>query len=173
MNSTSIAFLGLGNMGGGMAARLAGAGFPIAVWNRNPRVADRFRDLGATVATSPAEAANGADVVISMVADDAAARAVWLGESGALASMQPGTVLIECSTISPSWVDELSLAATRRRCVVLDAPVTGSKTQAASGEPSSVVRMWLNIVPPSYCIPCTGKQGTPVGFQGRHGSSLA
>jgi 3-hydroxyisobutyrate dehydrogenase len=134
MVPVSIAFLGVGTMGGGMAARLISAGFPVTVWNRSRDRADGLRDLGAVVAASPREAAADADVVISMVADDHAARAVWLGESGALASMREGGVAIECSTISPAWIDELHRSALTRRCAVLDAPVTGSRTQAASGE---------------------------------------
>jgi len=130
----NIAFFGLGTMGGGMAARLAGAGFRVAVWNRSVDRASRFRELGAAVAASPREAAAGADVAISMVADDPASRSVWLGDAGALAALPSGAVVIECSTVSPAWIDELSTAATVRGCAVLDAPVTGSKVQAASGE---------------------------------------
>src|SRR5262245_42429276 len=100
-----VAFFGLGTMGGGMAARLAGAGFRVAVWNRNAVKAARFRELGATVAASPAEAAAGADVAISMVADDAASRSVWLGDSGALAALESGAVVIDCSTVSPAWIE--------------------------------------------------------------------
>jgi 3-hydroxyisobutyrate dehydrogenase len=131
---TSLAFLGLGTMGGGMAARLVGAGFPVTVWNRTAERANRLRELGATVAASPRDAAAGADVVISMVADDEAARSVWLGEVGAAAAVRHGGVLIECSTISPGWVEELERAAVARGCAVIDAPVTGSRVQAASGE---------------------------------------
>ncbi len=131
---TSLAFLGLGTMGGGMAARLVGAGFPVTVWNRNTERTERLRDLGAAVAESPRNAAAGADVVVSMVSDDEAARSVWLGETGALAALREGGVLIECSTISPVWIDELEREAVARGCALLDAPVTGSKTQAASGD---------------------------------------
>jgi 3-hydroxyisobutyrate dehydrogenase len=131
---TSLAFLGLGTMGGGMAARLVGAGFPVAVWNRSAERANRLRELGATVAASPRDAAAGADVVISMVADDEAARSVWLGPAGAVAAARHGAVLIECSTISPAWAEELGREAVTRGCSLIDAPVTGSKTQAAAGE---------------------------------------
>jgi 3-hydroxyisobutyrate dehydrogenase len=69
-----------------------------------------------------------------MVADDAASRAVWLGEQGALAGAARGSVLVESSTLSVGWVSELAREATGRGCELLDAPVTGSKTHAASGE---------------------------------------
>lgn len=131
-----IAFLGLGLMGAGMAGRLAAAGFPLAVYNRDASKARAFAARGARVAASPAEAAEGADFVFSMVADDEAARAVWLGEAGALGAAPGGAVLVECSTASVGWVLELESAAKARGVglMVLDAPVTGSRPHAAAGE---------------------------------------
>ena len=131
---TRVAFFGLGTMGGGMAERLIHGGFPVTVWNRDAERTRHFRDLGAAVAPSPREAVENADVAISMVADDAASRTVWLGELGALAGMRAGSVAVESSTISPALVRELADAAAARGSAVIDAPVTGSKAQAASGE---------------------------------------
>jgi 3-hydroxyisobutyrate dehydrogenase len=131
---TSVAFLGVGTMGAGMAARLLGGGFRVTVWNRSAERANRLRDVGAQVAATPAAAAADADAVISMLADDPVSRSVWLGESGALAAMPAGGLVIECGTVSPGWVDELSRAASAKGCAAIDAPVTGSRTQAASGE---------------------------------------
>jgi 3-hydroxyisobutyrate dehydrogenase len=134
MKEKSVAFLGLGLMGSGMAARLLAHGFHVKVYNRDPQKAAPLAKAGAKVANSPREAAQGAGIIISMVADDMAARAVWLGENGALAGAAPGTVLVESSTITVDWVSELAAAAAQKGCELLDAPVTGSKTQAASGE---------------------------------------
>lgn len=131
---TSVAFLGLGVMGGGMAGRLLSAGFPVSVWNRSADRAEPLRVKGARVATSPRDAAAGSDVIISMVADDEAARSVWLGANGALAGAKPGAIVIDSSTVSPLWITDLGAAGLARGCAVLDAPVTGSRTQAASGE---------------------------------------
>ena len=131
---TSVAFLGLGVMGGGMAGRLLAAGFPVSVWNRTADRAEAFRERGAIVAQSPRDAAAGADVIISMVADDEAARSVWLGDGGAIGGAGQGTLLIESSTVSPKWIAELGTEGLACGCEVLDAPVTGSRTQAASGE---------------------------------------
>ncbi len=117
-------------MGSGMACRLAGAGFAVTVYNRTPARAEAAVSAGARLAATPREAAAGADVVISMVADDAASRAVWMGHDGALAGARPETVAIECSTVSLAWTHELAAAAR----LFLDAPVTGSKPQAESGE---------------------------------------
>ena len=134
MSKPRIAFLGLGLMGSGMANRLLSAGFPLAVFNRNPQKAAPFAAAGAKAAASPREAAAGAEVILSMLADDNAARAVWLGENGALAAAAPGTVLLESSTVTVGWIGELAAAAAARGCELLDAPVTGSKTHAAVGE---------------------------------------
>ena len=100
MSQTRVALIGLGLMGSGMARRLLGAGFPLSVCNRNPERAKALAAEGAHVAATPREAAARADVVLSMVADDAASRAVWLGEHGALAGAARGAVLVECSTLT-------------------------------------------------------------------------
>jgi 3-hydroxyisobutyrate dehydrogenase len=134
MQSTKIGFLGLGLMGSGMAARLLAAGYPLTVWNRTRERAGPLAELGATVAESPAGAAEGAEIIFSMLADDAACRATWLGEDGALASTPAGAVLVESSTVTVSWVEELSEVAEARGLTLVDAPVTGSKAQAAAGQ---------------------------------------
>jgi 3-hydroxyisobutyrate dehydrogenase len=134
MSKSPIAFLGLGIMGSGMARRLLGAGFPVTVYNRNHDKAAPLAAAGARVAASPREAAAGAEVVIAMVADDAASRGLWLGEQGALAGAARGTVLVESSTLTVGWVKELAATATAGGFEFLDAPVTGSKLQAAAGE---------------------------------------
>jgi 3-hydroxyisobutyrate dehydrogenase len=134
MNKPHVAFLGLGIMGSGMARRLLASGFPLTVFNRNAEKSKPFATLGAQIARSPREAAAQADVIISMVADDNASRGLWLGENGAFAAAKPGTVCIECSTVTVNLAHELSAAATSRGCEFLDAPVTGSKIHAANGE---------------------------------------
>jgi 3-hydroxyisobutyrate dehydrogenase len=122
-------------MGGGMAGRVLTAGFPLVVYNRNPEKTAPFAKAGAYVARTPGDAAARADVIISMLADDNASRAVWLDkETGALAAAAPGTWLVESSTASVPWIHELAAAAKKHGCELLDAPVTGSKPQAAAGE---------------------------------------
>jgi len=134
MSKPRLALCGLGLMGGGMARRLLATGFPLTVYNRNAEKAAALKAAGAQVAETPAEAAAQAQIVFSMVADDAASRAVWSSKNGALHGSASGTVLVESSTLSVGWVKELATAAAARGCELLDAPVTGSKTQAASGE---------------------------------------
>ncbi len=128
-----IGFLGLGRMGRGMAARLVAAGHQVHAYNRSPGPAGALAAQGATIAGSPADAARGADAVIAMVADDEASRAVWLGPGGALAACPPGTLVIECSTLSRPWVLDLAAAARERGLRYLDCPVTGLPDAAAEG----------------------------------------
>lgn len=128
-----VAFLGLGIMGAGMAARLLSAGFEVTVWNRSADKAEPLRALGGHVAETPAQAAQGARIVIAMLADDTVSRAVWAGSDGALSAMEAGAVAVECSTLTGSWVAELAALATARDLAFLEAPVTGSRDQAAGG----------------------------------------
>ena len=134
MTKPRVAVLGLGIMGVGMAGRLLSAGFPLSVYNRNRGKAATFAAAGAFVAESPREAASRSEVVISMVADDAASRNTWLGDDGALAAAVAGSILIESSTLTVGWVKELAALAATAGCELLDAPVTGTKSHAASGE---------------------------------------
>jgi 3-hydroxyisobutyrate dehydrogenase len=117
-----------------MARQLLAKGFPMTVFNRNAEKSKPFAADGAKVEASPKEAASGADIIISMLADDNASRSLWLGEDGALAGAREGALCIESGTVTLDWIKELSTAATERGCEVIDAPVTGSKTQANSGE---------------------------------------
>jgi 3-hydroxyisobutyrate dehydrogenase len=129
-----VALLGLGAMGAGMAANWLAKGFGLTVWNRTRARTQALADKGARVATTPREAAEGADCVFAMVADDAASRAVWLGDDGALAGAKTGAVVVESSTLTPDWVRELAGRARAKGCAFLDAPVGGSRQAAASGE---------------------------------------
>src|SRR4029077_18651759 len=134
MSKPSVAILGLGIMGSGMASRLLSANFPLAVYNRNREKCAPFASAGAFIADSPREAASRSRVTLSMVADDAASRDVWLGKEGALNGAPEGSVLVESSTLSGDWIQELAGKAVERGCQFLDAPVTGTKPHAASGE---------------------------------------
>ncbi len=129
-----IAVLGLGRMGRGMAGRLLEAGHDLVVYNRTPERAAELVAAGAGWAGTPREAAEEAEAVVAMVADDHASRAVWLGPDGALAAATaPGAFAIECSTVSHGWVLELADAATARGLRYLDCPVTGLPDAAAAG----------------------------------------
>jgi 3-hydroxyisobutyrate dehydrogenase-like beta-hydroxyacid dehydrogenase len=130
---TKVAFLGLGKMGSGMAACLVDAGHDVSVWNRSPDRVEPLAAKGATGCATPAEAADGADAIFSMVADDAASERVWLADDGALSTAPAGALAIECSTISHDHVGRLSKAAAGRGCAYIDCPVNGPPSAAAAG----------------------------------------
>ncbi len=129
-----VAFIGLGRMGHGMAGRYLDEGFRVAVWNRSKAKAEDLIARGAQWATSPEDAAIDADAVVSMVADDEASRAVWLGQDGAATTMKAGTLAIECSTVSYSHALHLSRELNARGLIYIDCPVTGLPDAAASGK---------------------------------------
>ena len=129
-----VAILGVGTMGTGMAHRLLGQNGKVTVYARRPEKREEFQKAGAIAADSPSKAVENAEIVISIVSDDAASREVWLGSNGALAALRPGTVSIESSTVSPELITELGKKFAERSREFLDAPVTGSKPQAAAGE---------------------------------------
>ena len=132
---SKIAVIGLGAMGARMAQRLAQAGHQLTVYNRSPERAAPLVQAGATLADSPKAAAAGADIVLTMLTDDAAAAAVWLDEAaGAIAGISPGAVALECSTVTPAWIHRLGKALDSRQVGLLDAPVAGSRPQAEAGQ---------------------------------------
>jgi 3-hydroxyisobutyrate dehydrogenase len=137
--SENIAILGLGTMGAGMAMNLLKAGFSLTVYNRTASKAQELVSAGARLASTPAEAADGASIVIGMLADDAASREVWTGKDGALEKVKQGAILIESSTVSPAWISELAGYAAQHGAELLDAPVTGSRMQAQAGQLSFLV----------------------------------
>ncbi len=129
-----VAFIGLGTMGRGMASRLLRVGYSLHVYNRTAARADPLVQRGALLFDSPRQACNGVDAVISMVADDAASRAVWLGPDGILAAeIAPAGFAIECSTLSHDWVTSLSGHCKARGLRYIDSPVTGLPDVAAAG----------------------------------------
>jgi 3-hydroxyisobutyrate dehydrogenase len=130
-----IAFVGLGNMGLGMATRLIETGHQLSVYNRTASRAEALVRQGAQLFDSPKRACQGVDAVIAMVADDSASRAVWLGMDGILAAANfaKSGFAIECSTLSHDWVTELSSLCKARGLRYLDAPVTGLPDVATAG----------------------------------------
>ncbi|MFG2840338.1 NAD(P)-dependent oxidoreductase [Streptomyces zaomyceticus] len=132
MDSTQqkIAFLGLGSMGVPMARRLFAAGHPLTVWNRTAGKADALVADGAVRAVTPADAVRDADVVVTMLADPAAALAV---AEALLPALRPGTHWIDTSTIGPDAVRTLT-ARLPEGVTLIDAPVMGSVDRAAAGE---------------------------------------
>ncbi|EYS94784.1 6-phosphogluconate dehydrogenase [Cupriavidus sp. SK-4] len=127
-----IGFIGLGAMGAAIAMNLFESGHQVQVFNRSPARAERLRRAGATVAASPAEAAHAADVVFSMVADDAALTSVTLGETGILAGLRPSAVHISLSTIGVDTAQALTVRHREAGVGFVSAPVFGRPDAAAA-----------------------------------------
>jgi 3-hydroxyisobutyrate dehydrogenase-like beta-hydroxyacid dehydrogenase len=128
-----IGFIGLGTMGAPMAANLLKKGFSVTVFNRSLEKATELGKLGATVAASPAETAQGADVIFTMLSNDTAVLDAVLGDNGVIHGVTAGQLVVDCSTVSPETSNRLQKALLERAVDFLDAPVTGSKPQAEEG----------------------------------------
>ena len=130
----NIGFLGLGNMGGPMALNLLKAGHSLTVFDLSPASLARLVEAGATAATSPAAIAQSdAELIISMLPAAAHVKSVYLGDNGLLAHVQPGVLLIDCSTIDPLSAREVAKAAAEHGNPMLDAPVSGGTGGATAG----------------------------------------
>ena len=129
----TIGFVGTGLMGRGMARSLIRKGHALQVYNRTRAKAEEVAQLGGQVAASPAEAARGADVVISMLADPKAVADCFEGPSGILSTLQKGAVVIDSSTVSPPTTRKLGERIREKGGHLLDAPVFGSKNEAETG----------------------------------------
>ncbi|HEX5844130.1 MAG TPA: NAD(P)-binding domain-containing protein, partial [Pseudomonas sp.] len=128
-----IAFIGLGHMGLPMARNLLKAGFTLRVFDLVQAAMDELAQEGALPASSALEAARDAQVVISMLPASRHVEGLYLGESGLLASLKPGTLVLECSTIAPESARKVHQAARARAVEMLDAPVSGGTAGAAAG----------------------------------------
>ena len=135
----TIGFVGTGLMGRGMARSLLRNGHAVRVWNRTRSKAEDVARAGATVAASPADAARGADVVVTMLADPAAVTACFEGPDGILSALKRGAVVIDSSTVSPPSTRRLGELIAKASGHLLDAPVFGSKNEAENGSLGFIV----------------------------------
>ena len=129
-----IAFLGLGIMGSRMAANLQQHGYDLTVHNRTPDKAAALISDGATWAETPAVAAAGADVLITMLAHPEAVTETALGEHGFLDVLQPDALWVDCSTVNPAFSRQMAAEAGARQVRFLDAPVGGTRPHAAQAQ---------------------------------------
>jgi 3-hydroxyisobutyrate dehydrogenase-like beta-hydroxyacid dehydrogenase len=131
----TVGFVGLGTMGGPMAANLAKAGVPLVVYDASPAaVAAAVRQAGVSAAGSPAEVAARATVIFTALPNDDIVRAVYLGAGGVAAGGRAGLVTCDCSTVSPEATLEVAAGLAARGIVHMDTPMLGSQPQAVSGE---------------------------------------
>lgn len=133
MTIERVGFVGLGIMGAPMAANLIDAGYKLTVWNRTASRAEPLVAKGATLAGSAAEVASASDVTISCVSDSPDVEAVALGAGGIAEGARPGSIYVDCSTISPAVAREVAAAMHERDVAMLDAPISGGDVGAKAG----------------------------------------
>ena len=130
---TRVGFVGLGTMGAAMAANVARAGFETSAWNRTPGRALELDELGVRRFDSPADLARSSDVVVSIVSDTPDVEAVLFGPDGVAEGAQPGTLVVDMSTISPSATRDFAARLRERSVAMIDAPVSGGSEGAQKG----------------------------------------
>ena len=128
-----IAFIGLGNMGAPMARNLLKAGHSLNLFDLNQSILAELAALGGHISTSPREAAQGTELVITMLPAAAHVRSVWLGEDGVLAGIGAGVPAVDCSTIDPQTARDVAAAAAKQGVQMADAPVSGGTGGAQAG----------------------------------------
>ena len=134
-----VGFIGLGVMGRPMAANLCAAGYDLVVHNRSRGAVDKLAALGARVAADVAEAATGADVIITMLPDSPQVLEVALGPDGVLSHAREGATLVDMSTIRPDAAQQVAREAAKHGIAFLDAPVSGGEQGAIDGTLSIMV----------------------------------
>ena len=134
-----VGFIGLGIMGQGMARNLLKAGFPLTVWNRTASKMESLVQAGAQAGQSPADVAAHSDIIVICVSDTPDVEAVLTGVNGIIEGVKRGSLVIDCSTISPSVTQKLAKVIAGHGVAMLDAPVSGGSEGAARGTLSIMV----------------------------------
>lgn len=131
--TTTVAFIGLGNMGGSMAANLVKAGFAVQAFDVSPNNLQAASDAGCLATTSATEAVSGADYVVSMLPNGQIVEQVYIGEAPLLDAIAQTSLVIDCSTIAPINAQRVGKQAEQRDIRFIDAPVSGGVAAAAAG----------------------------------------
>lgn len=163
----TVGFIGLGIMGGGMAANLLKKGFELVVHNRTPAKAEALIASGAVWADTPAEVGRQVDVLITMLAHPEAVTEAAEGQDGFLDYLKSGAMWIESSTVNPSFSRQMAARAQERGIRYLDAPVTGSKAAAANGALRFLVGAdTADLAAARPLLECMGQQLVHIGGPG-------
>ena len=163
-----IGFIGLGNMGGPMAANLAKAGHAVTAFDISADAVERVREAGASTASTVAETATGREAVVTMLPAGAEVSEVYRGEGGVLSVAAPGTLLIDCSTIDVDTARDVAATAAEGGWALLDAPVSGGVAGAAAGTLTFMVGGEAEAVERSR--PVLGDMGKAVIHAGASGA---
>jgi 3-hydroxyisobutyrate dehydrogenase len=163
----NVAFIGMGTMGAAMALNILKAGHPVTVHNRTREREEPVARAGARRAGSPQEAARGADIVITCVSDTPDVEAVVLGENGIIQGAQPGAIVVDMSTISPSSTRRMAAQLAQKGLRMLDAPVSGGSEGAQKGTLTIMVGGEADTVALAMpVLSAMGKRITHVGPSG-------
>ncbi|NOX61120.1 MAG: NAD(P)-dependent oxidoreductase [Chloroflexi bacterium] len=163
-----IGFIGLGIMGRGMAHNILKSGFALTVWNRTASKMQPLLQAGAHAAASPADLASQSDIIIICVSDTPDVQAVILGEEGVLSGAKPGSLVIDCSTISPTVTRELAARLREKGVHMLDAPISGGSEGAIKGALSIMVGG--EIADFERALPVLRAMGEKITHVGDHGA---
>ena len=169
MTTERIGFIGLGAMGGAMAGHLVRSGYAVTGFDVSAERGEAAVRAGVTRAASAAEAAQGADVVMSSLPHPAAVRATYLGPDGVLSRARAGAVLVDLSTIDPDTWKDVAGAAAAQGLQCLDAPVSGGPTEAATGALVFLVGGDAPVL--ERCRPILATLGTEIHHVGPLGSA--
>jgi 3-hydroxyisobutyrate dehydrogenase-like beta-hydroxyacid dehydrogenase len=169
----TVAVIGLGIMGHGIADNFLKNGYKVLVWNRSPEKADDLVTKGAILAVSVKEAVEQADLVFEVTANDQSSKQIWLGKDGILAHAKPKQYLITCATLSPTWTDDLARQCSRAGLVFFDMPMTGSRIGAETGQLTLLVggskeelkKISLNLKPITKEVKYFGKVGSGMRYK--------
>jgi 3-hydroxyisobutyrate dehydrogenase-like beta-hydroxyacid dehydrogenase len=167
----TISYLGLGTMGGGMAANLLKAGYKLTVWNRSVEKCEPFARKGARVAESPADAVRDVDLVIYCLSNDQVVEEVVFGQEGILSGINEGQTAIDMSTVLPATSLREQEAYAKHGVDFLDAPVFGSKTESANA------KLWIMAAGNKAIFekvkPVLEHLGQTVHYFGKNGNAAA
>lgn len=166
-----IGFVGLGTMGGAMAANAARAGFDVVAWNRTPGRAADLEELGVRLAGSPADVATEAELIITIVSDTPDVEAVLFGSNSVADGARKGSLVVDMSTISPSATRDFATRLGQRGVAMLDAPVSGGSEGAKKGTLSIFVGGEAADL--ERARPVLGALGTTITHVGPIGSGQA
>ena len=167
----TIAYLGLGTMGSGMASNLLKAGYELTVWNRNAEKCEPFRRNGAHVADTPADAVRGVDLVMYSLSNDQAVEEIVFGSKGILSGIKEGQIAIDMSTVLPATSLREQEAYAKHGVDFLDAPVFGSKQESADA------KLWIMAAGDKAIFekvkPVLEHLGQTVHYFGKNGNAAA
>ncbi|MCQ6279346.1 NAD(P)-dependent oxidoreductase [Bacillus sp. EB600] len=162
-----IGFIGMGTMGLPMAHNLLKNGYDLIIYNRTKEKMSFLEEEGATIANSPKEVAAQSEIVFTMLTADAAVEEVILGEAGIINGANPGLIVVDSSTISPSTSKKVAEELARHDVEMLDAPVAGSEPQAIEGILTFMVGGKKEIF--EKCMPLFLVMGKNAYYMGEHG----